>query len=157
MPSFIYYGVQNRGAKKIVTSVHHTWWHDSQDDTIPQNHTLRVPGQPWDPHKPATGVDATLTPEERTVVAATQCGAQEVWKFQLKAAVTSGPWDPVNATPAFDNAEWNAAHGVHGQVVTNAMIAEVVGVNSPLPAGSVVVSCGRNDGPAAKPVTPWSS
>lgn len=54
MPSFIYYGVQNRGAKKIVTSVHDTWWHNSQNDTLPQNPRGAVEGQPWDPYKPGT-------------------------------------------------------------------------------------------------------
>lgn len=149
MPSFIYYGVQNRGALKVVTSVHNTWWQASQQDTLPQSRTLRVPGQSWDPYKPATGTNAALSPEDRVVAAATQCGAQEVWKFQLPAAPASGPYDAVGGTPAFDDAE--------GRVVTGNMLAQVVGVESTLPTGSVVVSWGRNDGPTAKPLSPWSN
>ncbi|KQP19953.1 hypothetical protein [Pseudorhodoferax sp. Leaf265] len=153
MPSFIYYGVQHRGAKKIVTSVHDTWAHDS---TISQNLTLRVQGQPWDPFKPGFGADASRSPEERIVLAATQCGAQEVWKFQLPAAPASGPY--ASGVPAFDDAAQNSGTPLgYGQVVTGDIVAQVVGVNSPLPAGSVVVSWGRNDGPTAKPVTPWSN
>lgn len=157
MPSFIYYGVQNRGAKKIVTSVHNTWRHQSQNDSLPQNLRGAVTDQPWDPDQPAMGADAALTPEERVVAAATQCGAQEVWKFQLSAAPASGPYDSVGGASAFDHAEYNAALTMYGKVVTGTMLAQVVGVNSPLPAGSVVVSWGRNDGPTAKPASPWSS
>lgn len=98
-----------------------------------------------------------MTSEERMVMAATQCGAHEVWKFQLPVASTSGPYDSMGGAPAFDHAEYNTALSVYGRAVTGAMMAQVVGVNSPLPAGSVVVSWGRNDGPAAKPVTPWSN
>jgi hypothetical protein len=171
MASFIYYGVQNRGARKVVTSVHHAWG-DISGTQIPANPTLGngqdwngsmaslpanlndLTANPWDPDKtaPPDGRPA-LTPEERIKVEATRCGAHEVWKQQLPAAPNTGPY---GALVGWDWAERNTVTNRWGKVVTQDMLAATVGVSGILPTGSVLVYWGLNAWVSPQPASPWA-
>lgn len=161
MASFIYYGVQNRGARKVVTSVHNSWQSVNRPDImesypgmtqaqIDQLMTTRHgahPNRDLDRVIPADG-STPLTPEQRIRVQASQCGAHEVWKFALPEVSTG---DIV----AFDWQQPVDAQGLF-KTVRSGMLAGAVGVSGFLPAGSVLVYWGLNAWVSSQPASPWA-